>query len=86
LGESATKRRKSNRPGILQVNEKNVGRAFAETSVITSETEVNTASLMASLKLNANDQVRLFKLSGELFDDPSVQFSHFTGWLVEEYL
>lgn len=66
----------------LQKGGINIGRAYTKNRADLS----SGLSLTASLDLKANDEVQLYKLGeGELFDDPAVQFSHFTGWLVEQH-
>ena len=66
----------------LQKEGINIGRAYTKNLADVS----SGVSLTASLDLKVNDKVQLFKLEdGVLFDDPGVQFSHFTGWLVEQH-
>jgi len=45
---------------------------------------VALSGISASLQLRTGDRVTFFKSSGTLNDD--AQWSHFTGWLVEEEL
>lgn len=68
----------------LQLNGRNVGRAYCQPSTPTRS--FDTVSLSASLRLAANDRVNLYnQVSGALFDD-DYHKTHFTGWLVEEDL
>ena len=66
----------------LQKDGINIGRAYTKNRADVS----SGLSLTASLDLKKDEKVQLFKLeAGQLFDDPVVQFSHFTGWLVEQH-
>ena len=65
---------------FLQVNGVDIGMAYA--TGLPNYLAVNGIS--ASLKLKVGDQVRLYKTSGILHD--SYQYTHFSGWLVEQDL
>ena len=66
----------------LQVNGKGTG-ISAENGQGGSAGDV--VSLSASLRLAAGDRVNLYLVNGGLYDDHA-QYTHFTGWLVEEEL
>ena len=66
----------------LQVNDMNTG-TCAENSQGGGAGDV--VSLSASLRLAAGDRVNLYLVNGGLYDDHA-QYTHFTGWLVEEEL
>jgi len=68
---------------VLQVNEASIG--MAETKLYRADENSNSISLTASLRLKANDRVRILRINGDLFDDQN-HHTHFTGWLVEEEL
>lgn len=65
----------------LMVNGELVGRSFQSLKNHLSVT------LSASLQLKVGDRVNLFKHHpGILYDAGGEQFTHFSGWLVEEFL
>lgn len=66
----------------LQVNGINIGTAYA-TSLPNYQ---GLSGISASLKLKTGDQVRLFKTTGTLHENPNLQYTFFCGWLVEEDL
>ncbi len=43
-------------------------------------------ALKSTLKLKSGDEIRLYKYSGGILFDDSRQFTHFTGWMLEEEL
>ena len=61
----------------LQVNGENVG---------LTNTYGGRASLTASLRLKAGDEVRLYNYHNSILYDDQYHRTHFTGWLVEEDL
>jgi len=65
----------------LQVNGVDIGWSYTKNVNFSS----GISGINASLRLKTGDQVRLFKTTGVL-NDYSYQFTHFTGWLVEEDL
>jgi len=65
----------------LQVNGVEIGRSYV-TGGLPNYLAINGIS--SSMRLKADDQVRLYKTTGILDDTGS--FTHFTGWLVEEDL
>lgn len=67
----------------LQVNGVDVG--LANTNQFGMGTS-DSVSLSASLRLAANDRVTLRNAASSGLIDGSAQFTHFTGWLVEEEL
>lgn len=69
----------------LRVNGASVG---IDHTYQTGKGSIDTVSLSASLRLKPNDKVNLYKSgSGMLLDGKYTnQFTHFTGWLVEEKL
>lgn len=66
----------------LQVNGVDIGWSYTAGKLGFSN---GISGINASLRLKTGDQVRLFKSTGVL-NDYSYQFTHFTGWLVEEDL
>ena len=64
----------------LRVNDRYVGVAYTSHSP-----EHHAVSLSASLRLEAGDNVYLYKYAGVLYDS-SNHYTHFSGWLVEEDL
>lgn len=69
---------------FLQVNGANFGSAYTLQSAEGSE---DVVSLSASFRLAAGDKVNLkFEGIGGLVDSRNYQYTHFTGWLVEEDL
>jgi len=65
----------------LQVNGVSISTSYA--TGLSNYLAVNGIS--ASLRLKVGDQVVLYKTSGSLHDS-SLQYTHFSGWLVEEDL
>jgi len=68
---------------ILQVNSTDVGNAFTQQP---AKGSWDVVSLSASLRLAAGDTVKLYLYSGTLSDDSYNQYTHFSGWLVDEDL
>jgi len=66
---------------FLQLN----GNSLGETFTYSSGGVYSSLSLSASLRLAANDTVNLFFRRGLLYDSAN-GLTHFSGWLVEEYL
>jgi len=66
----------------LQLNGVDIGWSYTAGSLSFSN---GISGINASLRLKTGDQVRFFKTTGVL-NDFSAQFTHFTGWLVEEDL
>lgn len=67
---------------FLQLNGVNVG--LAETARFATGSR-DALSLSASLRLETNDTINLYKTGGALYDDYR-HFTHFSGWLVDEDL
>jgi len=68
---------------FLQANGMEMGRSYAFDY---SDTFRGLSGISSSLKLKVGDQVRIFKGLGTLHDTINEEFTHFTGWLVEEDL
>ena len=69
---------------FLQVNGANIALAYTHQPYSPGNIVV---SMSASLRLAAGDKVNLFNLNnGGLHDSTDDHFTHFSGWLVEEYL
>jgi len=69
----------------LQVNGANVGFANTHTHQPKDAQNLAVVSLSASFQLAAGDKVTMFNSLGMLYDNRK-HFTHFSGWLVEEYL
>ncbi len=66
----------------LQVNGVSVAAAYADKA-----SQWLTVALSGSFRLKKGDRVNLYKRRlGELYDEPLVHLTHFSGWLVEEEL
>ncbi len=68
---------------FIQLNGETIG--TASTNSLNNKA-FTTASLTTSLQLKEGDKINLYKEGGSIMDGDSIHYTHFAGWLVEEYV
>ncbi len=77
----ASKFSRSNKLAIyLRKNEKMIGQAMG-----TNWDDTFILSLTSTLKMKEGDTIDLFMTTGTI-EDAEYQYTHFTGWIIEEHL